>query len=121
VLSAPLQGAWPAVGRLNPRDSAKLAGVAPLNEARGERAGARPIRGGRAASRAVWSMATLTASRCHPGIQAFSQRLLARGKAQTVAITAALRQLLTSLNAMVNTHTLGHARRNKGPVPAHAR
>jgi transposase len=105
VLSATLQAALPELGVLNQREIAKLVGVAPLNDDSGKRSGARHIRGGRAEIRAVLYMATLTASRCNPVINAFYQRLLARGKAQKVAMTAAMRKLLTILNARVKTHT----------------
>jgi hypothetical protein len=40
-----------------------------------------------------------------PLIKAFYQQLRARGKAQQVALTAAMRTLLISLNAMVKTPT----------------
>jgi transposase len=50
-------------------------------------------------------MATRTASRANPGIKTFYQRLLARGKAQKVAMTAAMRKFLIILNAMANTRT----------------
>jgi transposase len=105
VLSATLQAALPELGVLNQREIAKLVGVAPLNDDSGKRSGARHLRGGRAEIRAVLYMATLTASRCNPVIKAFYQRLLARGKAQKVAMTAAMRKLLTILNAMVKTQT----------------
>ena len=95
---------------LNQREIATLVGVAPLNDDSGKRSGARHIRGGRAEIRAVLYMATLTASRFNPVIKAFYQRLLARGKAQKVAMTAAMRKLLTILNAMVKTQTHWNAR-----------
>ena len=95
---------------LNQRDIAKLVGVAPLNDDSGKRSGARHIRGGRAEVRTVLYMATLTATRFNPVIKAFYQRLLARGKSQKVAMTAAMRKLLTILNAMVKTQTHWHAR-----------
>jgi transposase len=50
-------------------------------------------------------MATLTATRVNPVIKTFYQRLLARGKSQKVALTAAMRELLIILNAMVKTQT----------------
>jgi transposase len=118
VLSATLQAALPELGVLNQREIAKLVGVAPLNNDSGKRAGARHIRGGRAEVRAVLYMAALTATRCNPVIKAFYQRLLARGKSQKVAITAAMRKLLTILNAMVKTQTHWNARVNPGPIPA---
>jgi transposase len=110
VLSATLQAALPELGVLNQREIAKLVGVAPLNDDSGKRSGTRHIRGGRAAVRAVLYMATLTATRCNPVIKAFYQRLLGRGKSQKVAITAAMRKLLTILNAMVKTQTPWNAR-----------
>jgi transposase len=120
VLSATLQAAVPELGGLNQRAIAKLVGIAPLTAESGKRAGARHIRGGRAELRTVLSMATLTATRCNPVINAFSQRLLARGKAQKVALTAARRQLLIILHAMVKTRTPWNARVNHVPVREHA-
>jgi transposase len=105
VLSATLQGALPELGALNQREIAKLVGVAPLNDDSGKRSGARHIRGGRAEVRVVLYMATLTATRCNPVIKAFYQRLLARGKVQKVALTAAMRKLIIILNTMVKTQT----------------
>jgi transposase len=110
VLSATLQAALPELGVLNQREIAKLVGVAPLNDDSGKQSGARHIRGGRAEVRTVLYMATLTATRFNPVINAFYQRLLARGKSQKVAMTAAMRKLLTILNAMVKTQTHWHAR-----------
>jgi transposase len=109
VSSATLQAALPELGVLNQREIAKLVGVAPLNDDSGKRSGARLIRGGRAEIRAVLYMATLTAARCNPVIKAFYQRLLARGKAHKVAITAAMHKFLIILNAMVKTQTLWNA------------
>jgi transposase len=96
-------GGNPQLGTLNQREIAKLVGVAPLNDDRGKRSGTRHLRGGRAEIRAVLYMATLTASRAHPVIKTFYQRLLARGKAQKVAMTAAMRKFLIILNAMAKT------------------
>jgi transposase len=53
VRSATLHAALPELGVLHQRDIAPLVGVAPLHDARGQRAGARPGRGGRAEVRAV--------------------------------------------------------------------
>lgn len=105
VLSATLQATLPELGMLNQREIAKLVGVAPLNNDSGQRRGVRRIRGGRAAVRSVLYMATLTATRFNPVIKRFYQRLLAAGKPQKVAITAAMRKLLIILNAMVKTKT----------------
>jgi transposase len=103
VLSATLQAALPELGMLNQREIAKLVGVAPLNNDSGKRRGVRHIRGGRAAVRRVLYMATLTATRFNPVIKRFYTRLIASGKPQKVAITAAMRKLLVILNTMVKT------------------
>jgi transposase len=92
-------------------------GGAPLNDESGKHPGARHLRGGRAAGRVVLSMATLTATRCHLGLHAFYNRLLACGKAPKVALTAAMRTFLTILQAMVNTRTPWDARIHHGRVP----
>jgi transposase len=109
VLSATPQAAVPEFGTLHQREIAKLVGLAPLNDDSGKRSGARHIRGGRAAVRAVLYMATLTATRCNPVIKAFYQRLLTRGKIHKVAITAAMRKLLVILNTMVKTQALWYS------------
>ncbi len=106
VTSATLQAALPELGTLNGREIAKLVGVAPLNHDSGNRRGARHIQGGgRAEVRAVLYMATLTATRFNPAIKAFYRRLLAKGKPQKVALTAAMRKFLTILNTMVKNKT----------------
>jgi transposase len=115
VLSATLQATVPELGNLNQREIAKLVGLAPLNDDSGKRSGARHIRGGRAAVRAVLYMATLTATRCNPVIKAFYQRLLTRGKVHKVAITAAMRKLLVILNTMVKTQTPWNATLHQRP------
>ena len=90
---------------LNQREIATLVGIAPLNDDSGKRSGARHIYGGRAEVRVVLYMATRTATRVNPVIKAFYQQLRARGKAQKVAMTAAMRKFLIILNAMAKTRT----------------
>ncbi|MGX5159135.1 IS110 family transposase, partial [Enterobacter sp. UPMP701] len=51
--------------------------------------------------RAALYMAAMSAVRYNPVIQAFFERLRARGKAFKVAMTACVRKLVTILNAMV--------------------
>jgi transposase len=50
-------------------------------------------------------MATLVATRWNPVIRQFYRRLRAAGKAPKVALVAAMRKLLTILNAMVHDGT----------------
>lgn len=97
--------ALPELGELNRRQIAALVGLAPFNNDSGTNRGKRSIRGGRAEVRSVLYMATLTATRCNPTIQAMYRRLTAAGKAHKVAMIACARKLLTILNAMVRTNT----------------
>ena len=91
----------PDLGRLDRRTIAALVGVAPMNRDSGHWRGRRTIAGGRPAVRSVLYMATLTAVRFNPVIAHFSQRLTAAGGPKKVALTAAMRKLLTILNAML--------------------
>jgi transposase len=91
----------PELGQLTRRQIASLVGVAPFNCDSGTVRGARHIWGGRATVRDALYMATLTATRYNPAIRAFYQRLVAAGKRKKVALVAAMRKLLTILNAMV--------------------
>ena len=96
----------PELGRLNRKEIAALAGVAPFNRDSGQWRGQRHIEGGRSPLRHGLYMATLVATRCNPVIQACYQRLLAKGKAKKVALIACMRKLLTILNAMVRKQQL---------------
>ncbi len=91
----------PELGQLTRREIAALVGVAPFNRDSGTLSGTRHIWGGRATVRGALYMATLVATRYNPAIRVFYQRLVAAGKKRKVALTAAMRKLLTILNAMV--------------------
>jgi transposase len=93
----------PELGRLSNRQISKLVGVAPLNRDSGVQRGRRTIFGGRAALRRALYMPTVVAVTHNPVIRAFYQRLIAAGKAKKLAVIAAMRKLLTILNAMVRT------------------
>jgi transposase len=90
----------PELGRLDRRRIAALVGVAPLNRDSGQMRGQRSIWGGRADVRRTLYMATLTGVRHNPVLKAFYERLLAAGKRKKVALVAAMRKLLTMLNAI---------------------
>jgi len=97
----------PELGKLNRGEIAKLVGVAPLNNDSGQASGQRRTFGGRSYVRRVLYMATLVATRFNSRIQSFYQRLLAEGKPKKVALTAAMRKLLTILNTLIKTDQLG--------------
>jgi transposase len=101
-----LLGAWPELGQLPHQQIAALAGVAPFARDSGTWRGQRHVRGGRAPVRRAVYMAALGATRHHPIIKDFYQRLLAGGTPKKVALTACLRTLLTILNAMVRSNTV---------------
>jgi len=100
-----LIGRLPELGRLNSRQIAALAGLAPYNRDSGTLRGQRMIWGGRKEVRQALYMATLSAIRCNPSIRGFYHRLKANGKPSKVAITACMRKLLVTLNAMVRDQT----------------
>ena len=96
----------PELGQLNRGEIAKLVGVAPMNNDSGKTSGQRRTSGGRSYVRRVLYMATLVATRFNSRIKAFYQRLLSEGKLKKVALTAAMRKLLTILNTLIKTNQL---------------
>jgi transposase len=97
----------PELGRLDRRRIAALVGLAPLARDSGVFRGRRMIAGGRPHIRRVLYMATLAAIKYNPVIRAFHHRLVAAGRPNKVAITAAMRKLLTILNAMLRDRRPG--------------
>jgi transposase len=101
ILSFSLMGLLPELGKLNRKEIASLAGLAPVNRDSGTMRGRRTILGGRARIRTPLYMAALVATRCNPIIKSYYLHLLQSGKVKKVALTACMRKLLTILNAMV--------------------
>lgn len=91
----------PELGRLDRRQIAALAGLAPFTRQSGKWRGKSFIGGGRASVRAALFMAALVASRHNPLLKAFRDKLVAAGKPRILAIIAVARRLLTILNAIV--------------------
>ncbi len=89
------------LGDMNRKEAASLLGVAPINRDSGRMRGKRTIFGGRAVVRSALYMAVLSAVRHNPDIKEFYQRMLAKGKPQKVALTAAMRKLIVLLNTVV--------------------
>jgi transposase len=103
VVSATILADLPEFGTLNQRKIAALVGVAPFNQDSGRYEGKRKVWGGRAPVRAALYMAALAASRSNPQIKAFYKRLCGAGKKKKVALTACMRKLLVTMNAIVKT------------------
>jgi transposase len=105
IASFTLLAALPELGRLTHKEIAALAGLAPLARDSGTLRGKRTIWGGRAKVRRGLYMAAVAAARYNPVIRAFYQRLLARGKAKKLALTACMHKLLIICNAVLRTRT----------------
>jgi len=103
--AATLIAFMPELGSLSRRQIASLAGVAPFNVDSGSHIGRRRVQGGRAIVRRALYMACVPALRFNPAIRAFYDRLRRAGKPFKVAITACMRKLLTTLNAMIRNST----------------
>ena len=91
----------PELGRLDDKQIASLAGVAPHPDKSGKYRGRACIRGGRPRGRAKLSMAAFNARKYNPVIKAFYARLVARGKTFKQAMTACMRKLLVPMNTPV--------------------
>jgi transposase len=93
----------PELGSLTRRQIAALVGLAPFDCDSGRRRGERHIWGGRESVRRVLFLAAMNAVQHNPVLAAFHHRLKDAGKKPKVALVAAMRKLLTTLNAMLKT------------------
>jgi transposase len=91
----------PELGHLDRRRIAALVGIAPLTRESGRWRGRRTIGGGRPTVRRALYMATMVAIRYNAPIAAVYRRLTDAGRPKKVAIIAAMRKLVTILNAML--------------------
>jgi transposase len=105
ITSGSLMVGMPELGRLDRREIASLAGLAPFNCDSGTMRGRRSIYGGRSRVRTLLYMAATSAIRSNPVIREFYTRLRSRGKPHKVAMVACMRKMLTILNAMVRQST----------------
>lgn len=106
VLASTLLALLPELGRIRSKAVAALVGVAPFSRQSGARDRGGRCRGGRGAVRTVLYMATLSAIRSgNAPIRAFYERLRQAGKPAKPAIVAAMRKLITILNAITRDNT----------------
>jgi transposase len=101
VVARTLLAELPELGRLDRREIAALAGLAPFTRRSGRWRGRSFIGGGRASVRTVLFLAAMTAARYNPTLKAFRDRLVQAGKPKIVALVAVARKLLTILNAII--------------------
>jgi transposase len=96
----------PELGSLTRRQVAALVGVAPFSRDSGTTRGRRTVWGGRASLRACLYMAAVAAARgSNPAIAGFYKRLRLAGKPAKLALTACMRKLVVTLNAMLRADT----------------
>ena len=98
--AAVLVAELPELGSLNRQQIARLVGVAPTNRDSGTLRGKRTTGGGRTQIRKALYMPTIVAKTHNPAIKRFYDRLVDTGKPKLVALIAAMRKLLTILNAI---------------------
>jgi transposase len=101
VVAATLVVRMPELGALRRGQAASLLGVAPFDRDSGQWKGLRFITGGRRRPRRMLYLAALAAKRCSPGLKAFAERLLARGKPTKVVIVAVMRKLIEAANTVL--------------------
>src|SRR6185437_16747893 len=101
IVARTLIAELPERGTIDRHKIAALAGAAPFSRDSGRRKGKRFIRAGRVQVRAPLYMACLVAIRHNPALRAFYRNLRQAGKPPKLAIVAAMRNLLTILNAVL--------------------
>jgi transposase len=101
AISRTLIAELPELGRLNRKQIASLAGLAPFTRQSGQWRGRSFIGGGRTSVRCALFMGAMVAKRHNPILKAFFDRLVAAGKPKMVALIAVARKLLTILNAVL--------------------
>ena len=104
LTAASLLAAMPELGTLTRKQTAALAGLAPINCDSGTMRGHRKTYGGRSEIRQALYMAAVVSSRFEPILRDFYQRLIKNGKTQKVALTAVMRKLLIHLNSLMRNH-----------------
>jgi transposase len=101
IIARTLIAEMPELGRLDRKEIAALAGLAPFTRQSGKWRGKSFIAGGRSAVRCVLFMGAMVAKKHNPVLKAFFDRLVAAGKPKMVALVAVARKLLTILNAII--------------------
>jgi len=94
----------PELGKVNRRQIAALAGLAPMNWDSGTLRGQRHIKGGRSPIRTALYSCAVVASRHHPELKEAYQELRSRGKCAKVSFVAIARKLLIRLNTRAKNY-----------------
>ncbi|MGD9869135.1 MAG: IS110 family transposase [Geminicoccaceae bacterium] len=106
ILAATLLAELPELGTLDRRKVAALAGLAPIARDSGLREHRRVIKGGRGQARNALYMAALASLKTDKSpLKARYAQLTAKGKPPKLALTALMRKMLVTLNAMLKAKT----------------
>ena len=106
ILAATLLAEMPELGALDRRAVASLVGLAPVARDSGLREHRRVIKGGRGQVRRALDMAAVASLKTDKSpLKARYARLTARGKPPKLALTALMRKMLVTLNAMLKART----------------
>lgn len=89
----------PELGKLNRRQVASLAGVAPHPNESGKKIGYRMTRGGRIDIKPILFMAAMAAAKSKGKLGEFYKKLIATGKKPMVALVALMRKIVVIANA----------------------
>lgn len=101
VTAAVMLAYLPELGQLKRGTVTALAGLAPFNDDTGKRSAPRHIKGGRKPIRNCLYMAAQSAIRFSPVFKHYAERLKADGKSYKVIVTAVMRKLVITLNAII--------------------
>jgi transposase len=96
-----LVSVFPELGKLNRRQVASLAGLAPHPNESGKKIGYRATRGGRDNIKPILYMAAMAAARSKNKLGEFYKKLIAKGKKPMVALVALMRKILIIANAKI--------------------
>jgi transposase len=106
LTAAALIARLPELGRLSSRQISALAGLAPFDRQSGSKTSKARCSGGRSAVRRSLYLAALAIARTGKGpLGATYKRLCQNGKPRKLALTAVMRKLLITLNAMIRNNT----------------
>ncbi len=103
VTSAALLAELPELGTVGRKTIGRLAGLAPMPDDSGQHKSRRRISGGRPQVRTALYMATMNATQHNPVIAASYNKMIKAGKLPMVALTACMRKLLVTLNAILKS------------------
>jgi transposase len=106
ITAAQLIATMPELGALENKQAASLAGLAPITRQSGQWTGKAHIHAGRANVRQSLYMPALVAARFNPDIKAKYTQLISIGKPAKVAITAVMRKLIVTTNALLKADRL---------------